>query len=349
MKKSVIRTAALILVLVVSASGLCFAKSPDDIIGQTELSARYISEKTKNPTVSSVGGEWAVIGLARSGMSEDNAIFENYKRNLKETLLQNGGVLHRRKYTEYARATLALSAIGEDPTSFCGYNLTLPLSDYDKVMLQGINGPVWALIALDSNSYIIPETATATRDKYVDAILARALADGGWSLDGKSPAEADITAMALTALAPYRCRDDVFSETEKALLKLSSMQSKNGAFSSDGKETCESTAQVLVALCTLGISADDARFVKNGKTVADALLSFRLGNGSFCHTPDKKEPSQMSGEQAFYALAAYERSIGGKAALFDMKDVRYRELGFDDVMRHLIVAYQRYKTRGDKR
>ncbi len=31
-----------------------------------------------------------------------------------------------------------------------GYDLTKALGDYDKTIWQGLNGPIWALIALDS-------------------------------------------------------------------------------------------------------------------------------------------------------------------------------------------------------
>ena len=34
-----------------------------------------------------------------------------------------------------------------------GYNLITPLLDYDSVIKQGINGPAWALIALDTIDY----------------------------------------------------------------------------------------------------------------------------------------------------------------------------------------------------
>ena len=53
-----------------------------------------------------------------------------------------------RKYTEYARLTLALTAIGRDPTNVGGYDLLETLCDYDKMISVGINGASWALLAL---------------------------------------------------------------------------------------------------------------------------------------------------------------------------------------------------------
>lgn len=342
MRRNAIRTISLTLVLVMCCVSFCNAENYDKVSRETALSVKKLSEECSNPSVSSVGGEWAVIALSRSGKCSDKTVFENYLKNLKAKLLENDGVLHTRKYTEYARAVLALSALGEDPTAFCGYDLVAPLADFEKVSAQGLNGMIWALIALDSKLYSIPENGTATREKYVDEILLRALPEGGWSLDGKSPAEADITAMALTALSSYRENAEVSAAVEKAVSVLSALQCESGVFMSGGEETCESTAQVLLGLTSLGISPEDARFVKNGKTVVDALFTFHLGDGSFCHTADKKEPSQMSGEQALYALVAYERSLDGKTALFDMSDVVRCNPKLVEALCRFLEVYERY-------
>ena len=93
-----------------------------------------------------------------------------------------------------------LTAIGKNPGNVSGYNLFMPLSDYEKTLKQEINGPVWALIALDSGNYTIPENSAvkvkATRDAYINYILSKQLKDGGWALSG-DVAEADITGMVL--------------------------------------------------------------------------------------------------------------------------------------------------------
>ncbi len=52
---------------------------------------------------------------------------------------------------------VALSSIGKDARNVGGYDLTKPLGDYDKTIWQGLNGPIWALIALDSRDYPMPE------------------------------------------------------------------------------------------------------------------------------------------------------------------------------------------------
>lgn len=312
---------SLSIVFVLLFNVCVFAYDTEDL---TKAAVQHIIDTAPNPSVSSIGGEWAVIALARSGEDVPTDIYENYFSNLNIYLDKCGGVLHTKKYTEYSRVILALTAIGESPENVNGYNLLTPLGDYEATIWQGINGAVWALIALDSGDYEIPENSEAkiqaTREMYVNAILAAQGTDGGWSLTGNGVSETDITAMALCSLAPYRNSDSVSAAIEQGLAYLSAVQTENGGFLSQDIETCESAAQVLTALCTLGISVDDSQFTKNGKTVLDSLVSYYDGKGGFYHSGNRDGNSQMSSEQALYALAAYRRFNSGKPSLYDMSD-----------------------------
>lgn len=286
--------------------------------------AAYLSASVPDPGVSSIGGEWAVIGLARNGgLPADWAA--SYYTNLVRTLRDTGGVLHRVKYSEYSRVVLALSSLGFDPTDVAGYDVLSPLGDFDQVCWQGVNGPIWALIALDSRGYDAPAAPEGkrqtTRDVLVDAILESEIAGGGWALSGSVP-DADLTAMALTSLAPYRAsRADAAAAIERGLSVLSSLQGEDGGFGDAGSATSESCAQVVVALSALGIDpASDARFAKEGGSVLDALCAFAAPGGGFKHVADG-EVNGMATEQGLYALVAYERLLSGKAPLFNMGDV----------------------------
>ena len=292
-----------------------------EILAQT---AAYLSASVPDPGVSSIGGEWAVIGLARNGgLPADYAA--SYYSNLVRTLRDTGGVLHRVKYTEYSRVVLALSSLGFDPTDVAGYDVLSPLGDFDQVCWQGANGPIWALIALDSRGYDAPTAPEGkrqtTRDALVDAILESEIAGGGWALSGSVP-DVDMTAMALTSLAPYRgARADAAAAIERGLSVLSSLQGEDGGYGDAGSATSESCAQVVVALSALGIDpASDARFAKAGGSVLDALCAFAVPGGGFKHVADG-EVNGMATEQGFYALVAYERLLSGKMSLFDMSDV----------------------------
>ena len=266
------------------------------------------------------GSEWLVIALARSGREVPDSYYDSVVKAVQDA----GGVLSDRKFTEYSRTILALTAIGKDPTNVGGYDLLSKLADMDDVTFQGLNGAIFALIALDSNKYDVPAVADGgkqvTRDGLVAYILEQQLSDGGWALSGDS-ADPDMTAMALQALAAYRTGDKaVQSAVDKALKTLSDMQQADGGYSSWGTLNSESCAQVIIALTALGIDpAKDSRFAKNGLTVLDALLSFAL-DGGFRHTADG-ERNDMATEQALCALTAYARLLDGKTALYDMTDV----------------------------
>lgn len=266
------------------------------------------------------GSEWLVIALARSGREVPDSYYDSVVKAVQDA----GGVLSDRKFTEYSRTILALTAIGKDPTNVGGYDLLAKLADMDDVTFQGLNGAIFALIALDSNKYDVPAAADGgkqvTRDGLVAYILDQQLSDGGWALSGDS-ADPDMTAMALQALAAYRTGDKaVQSAVDKALKTLSDMQQADGGYSSWGTLNSESCAQVIIALTALGIDpAKDSRFAKNGLTVLDALLSF-AADGGFRHTADG-ERNDMATEQALCALTAYARLLDGKTALYDMTDV----------------------------
>ena len=142
-------SALLALVLIFGLSVPALAADSKDLQKAIQTSAAYIQKTVAAPQVSSIGGEWAVIGLARSGADVPEKYFETYYETAVETVTKKKGVLHAKKYTEYSRVALALTAIGADPSDVGGYDLLKPLADFEKVTWQGINGPAWALIALD--------------------------------------------------------------------------------------------------------------------------------------------------------------------------------------------------------
>ena len=324
--KQIRKFAALILAFSVLFSLAVPTFAASSVQSEVQSSAAFMLSSVKSPEVGSIGGEWAVIGLARSGYSVPADYYDEYYTRVEKYVKNCSGVLHERKYTEYSRVVLALTAIGRDPSNVAGYNLLMPLGDFDKTIWQGLNGPIWALIALDSGNYDIPKNTSAktqaTRQLYIDEILNRQMKDGGWSLTGTGDSDVDITAMALQALAKYQDQKAVKTATDSALTWLSKNQDSKGGFASWGTTNVESVAQVIVALCELGISLDDSRFVKNGHTLTENLLSFRQSNGGFYHVLDGSDGNnQMSAEQGFYALVAIDRAENGKNSLYRMGDV----------------------------
>jgi len=325
-KRSLMLILALALTLGITVPAS--AVSGDELESSVNCAAEYIYKAVSNPQVGSIGGEWAVLGLARSGCDIPDEYYQNYFASVEAYVEACNGVLHEKKYTEYSRMILVLTAIGKDPADVAGYNLLTALGDFDKTVWQGINGPIWALIALDSGNYQIPQNpdaeTQATRQMYVDEILSRQMADGGWSLNGTvgstKSADPDITGMALQALAKYTDDEDVSVAVEKALSCLSQMQDKSGGFESWGTANSESVVQVIVALCELGVDLNDRRFIKNENKLLDNLLSYQQMDGSFQHTASGGGSNQMASEQGFYGLVAALRAAESKNSLYRMSD-----------------------------
>lgn len=270
------------------------------------------------PTVNSTGGEWMVIGLARSGRTVPAGYYDNVVEYVKAKADANER-LHPTKVTDNARVILALTAIGKDVTNVGGHNLLKGLDNMAYVQTQDINGPIFTLIALDSHNY--PTMGDVTREKLIQVILDAQLNDGGWNLSAEN-ADPDMTAMAIQALAPYyKTNETVKAAVDKALEALSALQCTGGGFDSWDTVNSESCAQVIVALTALGIDPTaDSRFVKNGHTVLDALAGFYVTGGGFRHTAGG-ERNDMATEQGYYALAAYYRFANTQTRLYDMSDV----------------------------
>lgn len=303
-------------------SGSALESSAEDCYRTT---GQYI-QGLGTPGIGSIGGEWGVIGMSRSGLTVPG--LEDYYQKVLSYIRQSIDPetmrLHSAKSTENSRMILALTAIGKDATNIDGYNLVAGLSDLDFVSYQGSNGPIWALIALDSANY--PASGTATRQALLETILSAQTTDGGWTVSG-TKADSDMTGMALQALAPYYDTDEnVRAAVDKAIDRLSQMQSEDGTFLADYGDgnpvpTSESVAQVITALSALGIDAGtDPRFVKSGGSALEALLRYYVDGGGFRHLPDG-ELDGMATEQSYYALTAYFRFRSGEKRLYDMTDV----------------------------
>ena len=308
--------------------------SVDSILKETR---EYMLKTDKNPTI---GSEWFALGLARSGLDKNSSYFTTYYNHVANYLAENKGKLTNTvKYTEYSKAIIVMTAMGKDARNIAGYNLFEPLADFDTVKAQGTNGPIWALIALNTNpAYAIPTVSgvktQTTEQGLIDYILGKETSKGGWTMSGDAP-DSDLTGMALQALAPYyqvKGYEKVTAAIDRALEALSTLQQQDGGYATMGIATSESTAQVLTALCALGIDPmQDARFVKGGSWTVENLLTYHISGSGFMHVKAGAsnngggaagEVNGMATEQAYYALTAYQRLLDGKTSLYDMSDIQ---------------------------
>lgn len=302
---------------------------------------------TQTAEYAAAGGlDWYTLYMFRAGYESDYAAYGSALEDAVSQKYQENGGLDRVRASEWHRTGLAATACGGDALAFgtnaAGETINLVADGvYDRgktedLGAQGINGLTWGLLLLDSRGYSVPAGAADTRETILTRILSAQSAERGFSLSGEG-VSADLTAMTLQALAPYQNSTHVFTVTDKAtgttvertvseaielaLGALSACQMENGGFGDDG-ESSESAAQVIIALCALGIDpATDARFVKRGGSVLDALLRFAKPDGGFAHTLEKGADGSnaMAGEQALGALTAYMRFKDGLHSLYDLR------------------------------
>ena len=336
------RIIALVLaVLIAVAPMTVFAASADSLQAIADKAGCAYEDILSSKLV--VPGEsvsdWIAIATGCSG----NPVKRNaYLKGLEEYVTaeyEKNGCLHNIKATEYHRISLAVLALGGDPTAFGRDPSGQPINliaegtyyweNSDSLGTQGLNGWIWALIVMDARYYDIPSDAIYTREAIVKTILAAQTDEGGFGLSGGSP-DVDITAMALQALASYYPQhENVKGSVDRALGWLAAQQSDTGDFSAWGESSAESTAQVVIALCSLGLDPrTDPRFVKNGKSALDGLMQYQVEGGMFRHTLEG-EADVMATEQAALALIALERLDAKANRLYDFTEITVYA-GIDD-------------------
>ena len=315
--------------------------------GETTTSVSTIVDATLSSTLAQekaaltspdFGSEWVILGLARSGYLEKGSKYFNdyytrvaaYASKATKNAQELGapaGALHLVKCTENSRLIIALSALGRDARSVGKCDLTAPYEKFSWIEGQGLNSVVFALIALDTVGYETKDTTI--RQQCISYILDRQLSDGGWNYqEDAATSDPDMTAMSLQALANYQEQEKVQAAVSAAVGRLSAMQNSDGSYTSYEAVNSESISQVIVACAALGIDPHtDSRFVKNGKSAVDALLTFyNTEKRAFHHTMKDKDgnPTDVDGmatEQAAYAMTAYQRLMNRKTSLYDMSDV----------------------------
>lgn len=291
----------------------------------------------------STAADWLPIGLSRYGAEDDYDSYLAALRTYVEQKYREPDKLDRTKATEWHRIALAVLACGGDPTHFGrdenGADINL-IADgvYDRgktadLGRQGLNGWLWGLITLDSMKYTIPAGASYTRTELVKTILSYQLSDDGFNLRVAqgSTADPDITAMAIQSMGPYYRTStlNVKDPVDRALERLSQLQLDTADFRSWGTRNSESTSQVIISLCSVGIDPqNDPRFVKNGLNLLDALFYYQQEDGGFAHSYelDEGNPSAVPGEsdsmatdQALLALVSVWRQAQGMSPLYDFR------------------------------
>ena len=233
--------------------------------------------------------------------------------------------LSPKKMTDYARIIMMLTALGIDASKLDAYGDGEPFKDGSGKVVHNlveelykyngsytINGPIFALIALDMGAYTVPNGVKWTRENLLKVILDHPYGSDGWGID--------MVAMLMQSLYPY-INDPTYGAQVKAklqegydiILGYKSAPSvdpmgSDYTFFSWGTTNSESAAQVICAMCVMGVDVGyDPNFsdAANQQGVLYSWLNrFLCSNETgFGHTDNGY--NEMATYQSMYALQWY--------------------------------------------
>ncbi len=267
------------------------------------------------------GSEWFVQTMLRAGKSIDQTLLDNYYTSVVDKVKTWEAT---QKPTDIARTALALSAMGKDITNVDGVNLAEMLYNSEKLG-DGANELAYALLALDARNTSIPEDAKWNRESIITELFKfqdETSGGFGWSANRVS---ADMTAMALQALAPYKNEENVAPVIEKALtyLKNELTEECDYGYSSDSSDSC-ATAQVLLALAALKIDVTDESqgFGTADKNMITRLKDYQTENG-FCYQIGDKYSNTLATWQVMQALDGYRKAMKDNVSYWDFATTGY--------------------------
>jgi hypothetical protein len=257
--------------------------------------------------------DWEAVVLGINGVKIKTPWFgTSYFKETEKMIKERDGEL--RLVTDYVRIALAYRSHGKDPANIAGYNFTEKIINFENIDKQGLNAYTWALIALNGQG---PDVTRPL----IENMLEYRTVDNGFSFkrnpDEKGKADMDLTAMAVTALAPYAGKietvsaegsetssvtvplnDAAFVETVRTVIDEAVACIKN---SRDKIDTCETAAQVIIALCSAGIEPD--------AELLEIFDSYLLSDGFYTHTLELNKADEIATRQAALALTALKELL----------------------------------------
>lgn len=197
----------------------------------------------------------------------------------------------------YAGNIMGLIAAGKNPRDYNGNNYVKALADFQNEAGKFLIGEwddysttmAFSILALDMAK------AEYNVDKAVEALLSYQGEDGGFG-------GADETAMCIMALGNHRGINGVNTAIANGIAYLKANQKDSGGFESWGAENPYSVSAVIQGLIAVGEDPLSKEWTKNGNTMLDALLSYKVDD-HFEHQSEWGTEVDMTTEQAFCALA----------------------------------------------
>ena len=218
--------------------------------------------------------------------------------------------------TEFDRTIMMLTARGFDCTKLSQYNDGKPYIDSKGNEIDNlvaalcnysgeytINGPIFALLALDMGTYTIPDNARWTRENLINVILDY----GNYDEFG-----IDMVGAIMYSLAPYQ-EDAVYGAQIKEKLNLCleiilRKMNSDFSFGAWGATNSESAAWVMMGLCSMGIDWNaDPRFSdgQGHSALQHWMDNFANVNGGYFHHTTSVTNNAMATYEGCYATMWY--------------------------------------------
>lgn len=212
------------------------------------------------------GAEWYIIALRQAHPEVDLSAYADALEARMDRGEIKGAVARQ-------RCALAMAACGR------GNSAAVSAVMDETIGAMGIMSNIFGLNLMNAGV----TSRTHTVDDIIDSILAAILDGGGWAVMGAAP-DADVTAMAVQALAPHReRRADVAAAVDTATEYLISAMRESGTYLSYGVENPESAAQAAMAFVSCGIDPERDSRMAGRRTLIDGIFAFRLAGEGFSH------------------------------------------------------------------
>ncbi len=297
----------------------------DGLTASDNLTTSTVEQTTatssKKPTAT--GGITPTPTISPEWTDQLNAIYNNACDNLKQQPQGDlyfvamgcaGKSIDSKQYSAFLGTvsestyvdlyTLVLTAIN---ATFCGVratnandiNLIDQIAHFPAIEKQSIEALAYALLALDSNPYTLPNDTKNTRQDFIDALINSQASDGSFSHAGTAN-KLGTTAVALAALAPYSNDNTVRNAINSGVSYLQQQYQATRTRDQD----CITICRIMVALTCVGININDSRFVRYGNNLCDLLLDYLASDGGFKTKTTDASSDPIATEAAIIALTS---------------------------------------------
>lgn len=289
-----------ISIMLLSLSSCGFVSPEGKVKSEVEAVAKQVKEMAPRGNMESLGGTWALIGMIRSRVKDlgTEKYKEEYYNDVRAKLKAKKGILDKEYYTTYERTAMGVKLVGKDPENIDGYNIAKYVDDYEKVTNQGPNAVAFALISSNMAGFKLKN-----EEKYINSLISDINSGNQYS----DKRQLDYATMAIQGLSYYKNRDNVNENIEKWLEAMGKLQEEDGSMGN-----CESTVEMIIALTSIGKDPlKEKAFTKNGKTLLDGLLSYKV-KGGYAHAKEDNKKNIMATEKALLGLTSMKLYFDGE-------------------------------------